>query len=136
MPAKLPYCVYVLRSEKDHNLYIGFTTNLKERLTNHFHGEVASTATRRPLTLLYCEYHASETDAMRREGYFKTTAGQIALKLMLREALLGRQVPDDPSTAGRTTTRLSPSFASPKAMPALASPGGRGAQVAPPSSMC
>ena len=84
---KLPYCVYVLRSNKDHKLYIGFTTDLKERLTDHFHGEVASTAARRPLTLIYCEYHGSKQDALRREGYFKTTAGKKALKLMLRDSL-------------------------------------------------
>jgi len=32
-------------------------------------------------------YHASKIDALRREGYFKTTAGKKALKLMLRNAL-------------------------------------------------
>ncbi len=89
MPKTLPFCVYVLRSERDHKLYIGFTTDLKERLTNHYHGEVASTAARRPLTLIYCEYHGTKSDALRREGYFKTSAGKKALKLMLRDAMKG-----------------------------------------------
>ena len=84
---KLRYCVYVLRSHKDRQLYIGFTTDLKERLTNHFHGEVESTANRRPLELMYCEYHGSKTDALRREKYLKTSAGKKALGLMLRSAL-------------------------------------------------
>ena len=66
--SKLPFRVYVLRSSKDRKLYIGFTANLKERLSDHFHGEVASTASRRPLELIYCEYHASKTDALRRES--------------------------------------------------------------------
>lgn len=84
---KLPYCVYILKSQKDGLLYIGFTTDLHRRLTEHARGKSAATAPRRPFDLIYCEYHASKADALRREGYFKTTAGKKALKLMLREAL-------------------------------------------------
>lgn len=83
----LPFCVYVLRSLKDEQLYIGFTTDLPERLKRHEDGLVLSTASRRPLRLIYCEYHGSKADALRRESYFKTSAGKRALKLMLREAL-------------------------------------------------
>jgi hypothetical protein len=36
---------------------------------------------------MYCEYHASKADALRREGYFKTGAGKRALALMLRNRL-------------------------------------------------
>ena len=81
------HCVYVLFSEADGKLYIGDTTDLKQRLTDHFNGRNQTTAPRRPLRLIYCEYHASTTDAHRREKYFKTTAGKKALKLMLRESL-------------------------------------------------
>ena len=38
MPSRLKYCVYVLLSMHDKNLYVGFTTDLKRRLTEHFHG--------------------------------------------------------------------------------------------------
>ncbi len=87
MFSKLQYCVYVLRSEADGRLYIGYSTDLKQRLTEHFHGRVSSTAPRRPLHLIYCEYHFSKADALRREKYLKTTAGKKALKLMLRDSL-------------------------------------------------
>ncbi|MFC1451859.1 GIY-YIG nuclease family protein [Verrucomicrobiota bacterium] len=87
MFAKLQHCVYVLLSESDGKLYAGYSTDLKQRLTDHFHGRVPSTAPRRPLHLVYCEYHASKTDALRREKYFKTTPGKKALKLMLRDSL-------------------------------------------------
>ena len=97
----LPFCVYVLKGQKDGLLYIGFTTDLHRRLTEHIRGRSDSTAPRRPFDLIYppsralrfrlrrasCEYHASKADALRREGYFKTTAGNKALKLMLRAAL-------------------------------------------------
>jgi len=83
----LPYCVYVLQSDKDGKHYMGFTTDLNERLKRHSDGLVTATAPRRPVRLIYCEYHASKGDALRRERYFKTSAGKKALKLMLRDAL-------------------------------------------------
>jgi putative endonuclease len=85
--SNLPYCVYILQSERDEKLYTGFTTDLRQRLTAHFHGHVESTALRRPLRLIYCEYHSAKADALRREAYLKTSAGKKAIKLMLREAL-------------------------------------------------
>ena len=84
---KLQYCVYVLLSLQDGQLYVGFSADLTNRLTDHFRGRVPSTAPRRPLRLIYCEYHLSKEDALRRESYLKTTAGKKALKLMLRDAL-------------------------------------------------
>jgi putative endonuclease len=83
----LKHCVYILYSLKDHKLYIGYTTNLERRLTEHFQGRSKSTAPRRPLRLIFCEYYLSEKDALRREKYFKTTAGKKTLRLMLRESL-------------------------------------------------
>jgi putative endonuclease len=90
MPARLQYCVYVLLSMHDGDLYVGFTTDLKRRLTEHFHGQSKATAPRRPFRLIYCEYFFSKEDAERREGYLKTTAGRKGLKLILRETLKSR----------------------------------------------
>jgi len=84
---KLLYCVYVLYSLKDNNFYIGYTTNLHERLTSHIAGNSKATEPRRPLTLLFCEYFLSKHDATRREKYFKTTFGKKALKIMLKKSL-------------------------------------------------
>ncbi len=83
----LPYCVYVLQSLHDEHFYIGFTTDLVARLKKHEDGLVPATAPRRPLSLIYCEYHRSKADALRRESYFKTSVGKKALKLMLRNQL-------------------------------------------------
>jgi len=84
----LPYCVYILFSRKDHLLYIGYTTNIEERIKNHNSGKTKSTAPRRPLALIFCEFYLFENDARRREMYFKTTAGKKAIKLMLGGTLL------------------------------------------------
>lgn len=82
----LQYCVYVLYSYKDGRLYIGYTTNLRQRVTDHFKGHSKSTSLRRPFRLIFCEYYLSKKDAQRRERYFKTNAGKRALKLMLQDS--------------------------------------------------
>jgi putative endonuclease len=83
----LPFCVCVLFSEKDHFMYIGYTTNIEKRIINHNSGGTKSTAPRRPLKLIFCEHYLFEKDARNREGYFKTTAGKKALKYMLNSTL-------------------------------------------------
>ena len=85
--SKLKYCVYILLSLKDNQLYIGLTTNLKQRLTNHFHGNSKSTSSRRPFKLIYCEYFLSKHDAYRREKYLKTTFGKKMIKFLLKDTL-------------------------------------------------
>jgi putative endonuclease len=73
---------------KDGDFYVGFTTDLARRLTEHFQGQSKSTAQRRPFRLIFCEYFFSKEDAMRREMYLKTTAGRKGLKLILRATLI------------------------------------------------
>ena len=116
MPA-LPYCVYILQSERDGLLYAGFTSDLRQLLTAHFRGQVESTAPRRPFRLIYCEYHRAKSDALRREAYFKTSAGKRAIRLMLREALANPVLAqpsgaanssDAASDADRAATQASP----------------------------
>ena len=46
------YFVYILQSEKDSLLYIGYTENIQARLLRHQSGEVPATQTRRPLKLI------------------------------------------------------------------------------------
>jgi putative endonuclease len=84
----LPYCVYILFSQKDHLLYTGFTTDIEQRVKNHNDGKTKSTAPRRPLELIFCEFYLFEEDARKREMYFKTTAGKKAIKLMIGGTLL------------------------------------------------
>lgn len=83
----LPYCVYILFSERDQLLYIGFSTNLKARVQRHNSGGNKSTAGRRPLVLVFSEFYLFEEDARKREMYFKTNMGKKAIKLMLKNTL-------------------------------------------------
>lgn len=84
---RLKYCVYVLKSQKDGKLYIGFTSNLHNRLTAHIRGEAKATSFRRPFELVYCEFYKAKSDALRRETYFKTTKGKRTLRLVLKNSL-------------------------------------------------
>ncbi|MBI4128915.1 MAG: GIY-YIG nuclease family protein [Parcubacteria group bacterium] len=82
--------VYVLQSQKDRMLYVGWTTDLRRRIEKHNSGRVFSTRSRCPFTLLYYEACHDREDAKRREKYLKTAWGKRYLKRRLRKYLLRR----------------------------------------------
>jgi putative endonuclease len=61
------FYVYILKSQKDGNLYIGSTDNLERRINEHNKGLVFSTSWRIPFELIYYEAYKSESDARYRE---------------------------------------------------------------------
>ena len=77
------FFVYILRSEKDNNFYVGFTTDLKKRLLKHNGGRVFSTKNRRPLTWVYAEICLNKQDALQRERYLKSGRGKRFIKQRL-----------------------------------------------------
>jgi len=81
------YYVYVLKSELDRKLYVGYTENLQSRLKRHQDGEVISTKPRRPFRLIFYEGYKSKEDAKRRERYLKTSKGKASLRMMLQDSL-------------------------------------------------
>jgi putative endonuclease len=74
------YYVYVLLSKKDNHFYTGFTEDLRRRVAEHNNGKVQSTASRRPLRLVYYEGSLDQNDAIHREKYLKTTYGKQYLR--------------------------------------------------------
>jgi putative endonuclease len=84
------YCyVYVLRSAKDGQFYVGLTRDLRARLQLHNNGKVLSTKHRVPLELIYWEGCLNESDAAQREKYLKTAWGKRYIKGRLRRYLTG-----------------------------------------------
>jgi len=81
------FYVYVLRSFRHEFIYVGFTSDLKKRFSEHNSGGELSTKPYCPFELIHYEAYANEKDAKRREEYFKTTKGKTTLKMMLREFL-------------------------------------------------
>lgn len=84
------YFVYVLLCG-DGKHYIGYTEDVHERLKRHRDREVFSTKGRQPVELVFYEAFKHRLDAKRREQYLKTTAGNRALKLMLRRYYQDRE---------------------------------------------
>lgn len=79
------YYVYVLFSLKDHNLYTGYTKDLKSRFDQHQSGKVESTRSRRPLKLIYFEGCLNQQDATHREKYLKSYHGKMFLGNRLKK---------------------------------------------------
>ena len=71
--------------------YIGYTKNIKRRITEHKQGKGETTKKYLPVKLIFCEIFLNKTDALRRESYFKTTKGRTTLRLMIREYLKNNQ---------------------------------------------
>jgi len=81
------FYVYVLQSESDDGLYIGFSTDLRRRLKEHEGGKSFATSYRGPWCLIYYEAYLEQEDAMGRERYLKSGAGRRFLKAQLRHHL-------------------------------------------------
>lgn len=82
------FYVYILKSKKDGNLYIGSTNDLERRVEEHNAGLVFSTKARVPLDLIYYEAYKSQMDARNREKNLKIRSRAFAqLKRRIRESL-------------------------------------------------
>jgi putative endonuclease len=77
------FYTYVLKSRKDGNLYIGFSSDLKRRISEHNKGLVEITKNRRPFDLIYYEACLNKEKAVEREKVLKTGFGRSYLKRRL-----------------------------------------------------
>jgi len=78
------YYVYIIQSQKDSNIYIGFTNDLEKRFQQHNSGSVRSTKSRIPFVMLYYEALNSKIEAVEREKYFKSGCGRSSMKRLLK----------------------------------------------------
>ena len=84
---KKHFYVYTLFSLKDGRFYTGFTTDLRNRLSQHARGEVKSTQHRLPLKLIHYEYFVCKKDAKAKEIFLKSGFGRNELKKALKTTL-------------------------------------------------
>ena len=75
--------VYILQSHKDLGYYIGYTTNLKQRLIAHNLGINISTKYRRPFRLICFEELIDKKTALKREKQIKSYKGGEAFKKLV-----------------------------------------------------
>ena len=81
------FFVYVLFSLRDRKLYVGFTTNIQRRISEHQQGNVPSTKERLPLKLIYYEAYLTRVEAERREKYLKGGNGRNQMKIQIADTL-------------------------------------------------
>ena len=71
------FTVYVLYSNGYDKIYIGFTSNLEQRLLSHnVLGKKGWTMKFRPWMLIHTEVFVIKSDAMKREKELKTATGR------------------------------------------------------------
>lgn len=77
--------VYVLENRDDKSLYIGFTENLKQRLSDHNNGRGGrTTKLKKNWQLIYFEAYINKSDALGREKFLKGGSGRKYLKKQLK----------------------------------------------------
>ncbi len=79
------FYVYILKNEKNNKLYKGFTEDLKLRLKEHNSGNVKSTKSLRPWTLVYYEAFTNKTNALKEENFLKSGKGRERIKYLLED---------------------------------------------------
>ena len=85
------YYVYVLHNPQKDFVYIGYSENLRSRISYHNDGKVQSTKAYLPLKLIHYEAYKSKADAKRREFYLKSNRGKTTLTTMLKEYFSGNR---------------------------------------------
>lgn len=81
------YYVYILQSLKDNSLYIGYTSDLKNRLKEHNSGHSQATKPFKPYKLIFYEAYLNRVDAKNREEYLKSGYGRKTINKMLSRYL-------------------------------------------------
>ena len=83
-PFKFMFYVYFLQSLKDGKTYVGYTSDLKDRLLRHQCGHVKSTKHRRPFKVLFVEQFVTLKEAKDRELYWKSSSGRNKLRTLFK----------------------------------------------------
>ena len=84
-PKKNMFYTYIIQSEKTNKYYVGFTSDIEQRLKKHNAGNVKSTKHSVSWKLVYKEDFLIKVDAWRREQQIKRYKGGKAFKLLIGE---------------------------------------------------
>jgi putative endonuclease len=81
------FYVYLIQSLKNNDLYIGFTSDLKRRFSDHSKGLSQATKPNRPWRLIYYEAYLRKNDTTKREKQLKNHRAKLDLQAQLRYSL-------------------------------------------------
>jgi len=79
------YTIYAIYSKVDFRIYVGFTSDLKQKLKDHNAGRTKSTKGYVPWKIFYTEEAETRTEARKREKYLKGGSGKEKLKRLLED---------------------------------------------------
>ncbi len=81
--------MYLIKSIKKDFVYVGSTSDLKRRFSEHNNGKELSTKFYAPFNLIYCEIYRNKKDALIRENKLKHHGSAIGhLKRRIKYSLL------------------------------------------------
>ncbi|MDO8430230.1 MAG: GIY-YIG nuclease family protein [bacterium] len=79
------YYVYVLENQDDKSFYIGFTIDLRRRISEHNDGRGGrTTSLKKHWKIIYFEGYLNKSDALGREKFLKGGSGRKYLNKQLR----------------------------------------------------
>ena len=81
------YYVYLLESLIDKSWYIGYSDNLKRRISEHNSGKGCRTTKTKKWKLIYFEGYLDKFDALGRERFLKSGSGHRFIKKQLANYL-------------------------------------------------
>ena len=76
----MEFVTYILQSEVNQKTYIGFTSNIIQRIYWHNNGKKGYTQKFRPWKVIHVEFFEEKFEAMKREKYFKSGVGRDWIK--------------------------------------------------------
>jgi len=83
-PTDNMHYVYFIKSERNRKIYVGFTEKMPiDRLTEHNKGANKWTKENGPFKLVYYEAYICESDARRRELFYKSGFGKSIKKAIV-----------------------------------------------------
>ncbi|MBW6432111.1 GIY-YIG nuclease family protein [Patescibacteria group bacterium] len=71
-------------------MYVGYSTDLRQRVKSHLSKQVISTSYRMPAKLLYYEGFLNKLDAKSREVFLKSGSGRKQLRSILKNTFKGK----------------------------------------------
>jgi len=82
------FYVYILQSQLNKGVYVGYTTDLRNRFSRHNSGKVKSTKAYKPWVLIYYEAFRIKLDATKREKELKVHIPKNKLLSRLTNSLI------------------------------------------------
>jgi len=79
----MKYYIYILYSESRDRYYIGFSSDVDERLERHNAGASKSTKSGRPWKIVYTESFDTNTEALKREREIKKKKSRKYIEYLL-----------------------------------------------------